>query len=106
MVCDAQCRNAIGSNKNLLVAWFLMASYQYYILDQSLISDELFDAVCKELLACWDYVHHMHKHLLLKSDLEAGTGHRLKAEDYPEMVKNAATFLLPVAHRGKRRGKK
>jgi len=70
-----------------LVTHYLMSCYLYYELDQQVYSDDQFDQLAKRLLRQWDSVEHMHKHLITKGDLEAGTGYAIK---YPNMVKGGA----------------
>jgi hypothetical protein len=67
------------------IAKYLMCSYAYYVEDKPLISDVEFDELSKWLLYNYDSVDHMHKHLVTKGDLEAGT----YLGKYPNMVKGA-----------------
>mgnify|MGYP003115600299 CR=1 FL=1 len=67
------------------IAKYLMCSYAYYVEDKPLISDAEFDELSKWLLYNYDSVDHMHKHLVTKGDLEAGT----YLGKYPNMVKGA-----------------
>lgn len=60
-----------------LYADYLFFSYLYYKKHTPLISDEVFDAICKELLANWEEVEHRFKYLTTKGDLEAGTGYAI-----------------------------
>jgi len=90
MNLDAEGRKIIGSDPNLIVPWFLMASYLYYHKNLSLFSDEYYDELSKELLSRWDQVEHRHKHLITKENLIAGSLYTLKEEDYPEICKSAA----------------
>lgn len=69
---------------------YLMASYCYYILHKSPITDEEYDQLAKVLLKYWDQFEHQHKHLVTKDDLDAGTLYALRRDDYPLMVQNAA----------------
>jgi len=62
-----------------------MCSYAYYVEDKPLISDSEFDELGKWLLENYDNVEHMHKDLVTKGDLEAGTF----LGKYPSMVKGA-----------------
>ena len=62
-----------------------MCAYAYYELDQPLISDTEFDMLAKEILDNWDNIEHMHKYLLTKDMLVAGT----YLGEYPNMVKGA-----------------
>lgn len=74
-------------NDNQLVTHYLMSCYLYYELDKQVYTDDQFDQLAKRLLRQWDNVQHMHKHLITKGDLEAGTGYAIK---YPERVKGGA----------------
>ena len=64
------------------IAKYLMCAYAYYKEDDPLISDAEFDELAKWLLENYDHVDHPHKHLITKSDLEAGT----YLGEYPNMV--------------------
>lgn len=77
-------------NANMMVPYYLMLSYLYYEKNISLIEDTEFDQLCKNLLEKFDEVKHMHKHLIDKTSLEAGTGYDLK---YTNMIKGAAMEL-------------
>tara|TARA_B100000925_G_C21877385_1_gene416902 strand:- start:423 stop:689 length:267 start_codon:yes stop_codon:yes gene_type:complete len=77
-------------NANMMVPYYLMLSYLYYEKNISLIPDTEFDELCKKLLDKFDEIKHMHKHLINKSSLEAGTGFDLK---YTNMIKGAAMAL-------------
>lgn len=79
---------------NAVVPWFLIASYLYYIHDLSILSDGLYDAMAKEMLRDWDLIEHVHKHLITKEDLDAGSLFRLRASDYPGSVRGAASRLV------------
>ena len=62
-----------------------MCAYAYYELDKPLISDTEFDLLAKDILNNWDNIEQMHKYLLTKDMLEAGT----YLGEYPNMVKGA-----------------
>ena len=62
-----------------------MCAYAYYEMDKPLIEDFEFDALAKEILENWDNIQHMHKYLLTKDMLEAGT----YLGEYPNIVKGA-----------------
>ena len=89
MLYDQQCIDAI-ENPNMMVPWYLMASYAYYEEDQPILSDGLFDGLAKRMLECWDNIDHLHKDLITTEDLEAGT---LLARDFPERIKGAVKHL-------------
>jgi len=75
----------------MLVPYYLMYSYLYYKKNESLISDNQYDNLCKDLLKNWDNINHIHKHLISKESLEAGTGYDLK---YTSMIISAAEQFL------------
>jgi NAD-dependent DNA ligase len=64
------------------IAKYLMCAYAYYQLDTNLIPDTEFDKLAKDILANYDNIEHMHKHLVTKKDLDAGT----YLGEYPNMV--------------------
>ena len=65
-------------NPNMLIPYYLMFSYLYYEKNISLIEDTEFDKLCSTLLEKYDSVEHMHKHLVSKESLTAGTGYDIK----------------------------
>jgi len=67
-----------------------MFSYLYYVKNISLIEDTEFDQMCKTLLGKLDSLTHMHKHLVKKESLTAGTGYDIK---YTNMIKDSAMLL-------------
>lgn len=93
-VLDGMCRVVMSSCPNGVIPWWLIASYLYYIHDMSILSDGLYDEMARDMLARWDKLNHMHKHLITKGDLETGSLYRLKAEQYPGMTKGAAAHLV------------
>jgi len=84
LLYDAKCLFSI-TNENMLVPWYLMAAYAYYEEDDPIISDSLFDRICKSILDNWDSIQHYHKKYLSKEMLEAGT----YIGDYPSIVAGA-----------------
>ena len=90
---DVTCQQLIESNHNLLVPWYLMASYLYYHEDVSLLSDSLYDRLCKQLDAEWDSIDHRHKRLVDRASLTAGTGYTIPRDDYPQMTRSCAKRL-------------
>lgn len=94
MNLDQKARELIAEGPNLIVPWFLMASYLYYHKSESLFSDTYYDELAKDLLSNWDSIEHSHKYLIPKEDLIAGSLYSLKANDYPTFCKGAAMYLL------------
>ena len=89
---DGECLYVVGGNRNMLVPWYLIASWAYYVCDSPLISDGLFDRLCRELEAEFDQVEHQHKPLVDRGWLPAGTC-GLAREAYPVTVRGAAAHL-------------
>ena len=77
-------------NENMLIPYYLMFSYLYYEKNISLIDDAEFDGMCKTLLNKLDSLTHMHKHLVKKESLTAGTGYDIK---YTNLIKDSAMRL-------------
>lgn len=94
---DGMCRTVMDSNPNNSVAWWLMASYLYYHHHISILSDELYDDMAKAMLEAWDDLEHMHKHLITKEHLRAGTLFDVAARDYPTLVRAGASQLVGTA---------
>ena len=65
--------NPITPSANLLVPYYIMMSYRYYVKDDPLVSDHLFDKTAKTLLEHWNIVTHFHKDYLSEDVLRAGT---------------------------------
>lgn len=75
-----------------LIHHYLLASYCYYQLSMSPMTDAAFDRLCKRLQERWDFIDGSvfpHKHLIDLESLEAGTC-MLAESKYPTMVKCSA----------------
>jgi|TARA_B110000211_G_C13948619_1_gene495075 NAD-dependent DNA ligase len=72
------------------IARYLMCAYAYYEENTNLITDAEFDQLAKDILANYDNIEHMHKHLVTKKDLEAGT----YLGKYPHMVVGATRDFM------------
>lgn len=87
---DGYVGGIIKSNANMLIPHYLMHSYLYYVMDDPVVSDAMFDTICKRLLAELDGLSHVHKPLVDPSLLVAGSGFNLQ---FPGMVAGAAQWL-------------
>lgn len=94
MLHDKLCDECIEKTPESAIAWFLMASYAYYVLDKPILTDACYDMLCMYINDNWLFLFHPHKDLISKEDLESGTGYYLKEEDYPTIVKNSARRLI------------
>jgi len=91
---DDLCKESIKNDPNVIIAWYLMASYVYYIQHtQSLLTDDLYDNLAKFIRLDWDKIEHRHKHLITQEDLAAGTLYNLKEAQYPRIVVGAIGHL-------------
>ena len=77
----------------MLIPYYLMFSYLYYEKNISLIEDGEFDDMCKTLSEKLDSLTHMHKHLVKKESLTAGTGYDIK---YTNLIKDSALKLKEI----------
>jgi len=87
---DDYAAEIFAENINMMVPWYLMASYAYYKKDEPILSDAFFDAMGKTMLEIWDDIDHYHKHFITVDDLQAGT----YLGDYPSRVEGALEELL------------
>ena len=94
---DDKCRAIIKTHPNAIVAWWLIASYAYYIHDKPILSDGLYDELAKTMLDRWSDIEHPHKHLITEENLKAGSLFNLSAEQYPSITKGAASQLIKSA---------
>lgn len=86
---DMYAAELFAKNVNMMIPWYLMASYAYYKEDKPIFSDGFFDNMAKTMLECWDDIEHFHKDLLTKEDLVAGS----YLGKYPERTKGGLRSL-------------
>jgi hypothetical protein len=86
---DDHAAKIFEKNINMMVPWYLMASYAYYIQDDAIFSDGFFDEMGKTMLACWNDIEHFHKDHISVDDLEAGTF----LGEYPSRVEGGLASL-------------
>lgn len=92
---ERKCLTDITGRPNMLVVWYLMASYLYYHRDESLLRDETYDRICKELLEKWGGITHYHRDFIRKEDLPAGTCF-LRLGSFPSIVKASASAMMKL----------
>jgi ABC-type uncharacterized transport system YnjBCD permease subunit len=91
---DAFARQCMAKYPAAHVSWFLMSSFIYYYHCSSLISDDLFEGICKWLERNIDTIEHPHKHLITHDMFAIGSAFALSYKDYPLRVRSAAMALL------------
>ena len=79
------------NNPNMLLSFYLMASYAYYSLGRPMMSDMEFEEVTKVLHEKYEEVTHPHKNLVPKSALACCTA---VGVEYPNIVKCSTMELL------------
>jgi hypothetical protein len=97
---DIPCLELIDNNPNLMVPWYLMAAYAYYVEDNPILSDNVFDKLAKRMLECWDKIDHFHKESITVDDLKAGTF----LGEYPSRVEGGVKQLREVYYGKKSAG--
>lgn len=90
---DQAAREAFKINPASAISFYLAASYLYYCRYTSILSDEVYDGICKWLLNNLDKLEHTNKNMVDKGALKAGTAYHIKAEDYPLRVRVSAEEL-------------
>lgn len=68
-----------------LVTVYMVASFCYHKLNETIISDEDYDQVCRRLISEYDSITHQHKSFLDKGALRAGSGFHIT--NYPTIVR-------------------
>lgn len=97
-ILDEELDRQITVQPNQIIKWFLMASWLYYINDISILSDERYDLLAKQIYDSWDDLSSMHKHVIRKDDLMCGSLYYLKDEDYPTIIVSLACDYADIEH--------
>ena len=82
---EKACMDICDDSINMYVPWYIMAAYAYYVDDDPIMEDALFDKIAKRILEHWDEIEHRHKSYLNKDMLVAGT----YLGDYPPQIEGA-----------------
>ena len=93
MMIDKIMREVTEDNINMTVPWYLMTSYAYYVEDDPLVSDGVFDRLSKKMIESWDTIEHFHKDHIKIDDLKAGTF----LGEYPSRVADAVDNIRQTA---------
>jgi len=92
IILDEECLDCCDLNLNMLVPWYLMASYAYYVEDNPILTDQVFDRLGRKMLNHWEDIDHFHKDRLSKDMLEAGT----YLGNYPSRVSGGLDSLRKI----------
>lgn len=87
--------NLSNLSPNGKYGWLLMASYLYYHEPcyDPIMTDHQYDALCKELLACWDEVTHRNKDLITLENLSSGSFYNVERVMYPRRLIEIAQLI-------------
>lgn len=96
---DKACSDIVDANINMSVPWYLMASHAYYVSDNPILSDRMFDRLVKIMINEWDNIEHMHKDCITLDMLSAGTF----LGSYPSRVQYAVEEIRETYDKRKRR---
>ena len=61
---EEKIKEILKKNINSIVPFYLMLSYGYYCLDESIVSDKFYDGLAKIFLGHYDKLKHRHKELI------------------------------------------
>lgn len=86
---EKACMDICDDSVNMYVPWYIMAAYAYYVEDNPILEDSMFDMLSKRLLEHWDEINHRHKSYLNKDMLIAGT----YLGEYPPITKGAVASV-------------
>lgn len=98
---DGQVRSLVVQRKVSPVAWWLMASYAYYVLNRSLFSDETFDWIGRYIKDNWDGIKHPNKRLIKRAATFSG----YYVKRYPTRIQAATWQLLDILDKETKYGK-
>jgi len=95
MLLDELSRKEFAKNKNSIIGFIIMASYLYYHKPDypPILSDHVYDRMCKYLLSNYDTIQHRLKYLIDKEDLSAGSLYKLGYNEYPYNIRLLAIEL-------------
>lgn len=79
---ETEASNVMADNPNMMIPFYLMASYAYYKQDNPIFSDSFYDELAKTMMSIWHAIEHRHKALITIDDLKAGS----YLGEYPSIV--------------------
>jgi len=75
-----------------MIPWYIMAAHAYYVEDDPIISDQLFDRLAKRIYNDWESLEHIHKDYLNPDMVRSGT----YLGEYPTRVKGAVKQVREI----------
>ena len=81
---DHKCLQICRNNNSAAVSWVIMASYAYYIEDDPILSDEVFDGLIKQLGNSFgEWATHPNAIYVTMDRIKAGSLFDVSADQYP-----------------------
>lgn len=93
MNLDHIARESYKQSPASIVFFVVLASYLYYIRDESILSDEVFDKMCK-LILDKGITHRLLSNLITEDRMRAGSLFDVKVQEYPDFIIEAGERLL------------
>lgn len=97
---DEKCRQDFRIKPSSCIGWYCAASYAYYVKDESLLSDPVFDKICLHMLTIWDTLEHRLKSFVPKESLSAGTGYNIAFSSFPNGFVSVIESLIKEIKNG------
>ena len=70
---EVKANKLIERDINMIVPWYLLASYAYYVENDPIFTDSFYDILSRKFKKEWKNINHFHKDLISLDDLSAGT---------------------------------
>ena len=93
MSLDKQAREAYNKSSSSIIYFIVLSSYAYYLRNESFLSDEVFDKMCK-LVLDKKITHKLLSHLITDDRMRAGSLFDVKAGQYPSFIASDAETLI------------
>jgi hypothetical protein len=93
MNLDNQARVAYKQSPASVIYFIVLSSYLYYIRDESVLSDEVFDKLCK-LVLDKKIKHKLLSSLITDDRMSAGSLFDVKSNQYPMFIVRDAETLI------------
>lgn len=93
MNLDNQARKSYKESTSSVIYYICLASYLYYLKNESVLSDEVFDKLCKLVLDN-KIKHKLLSHLITDDRMRAGSLFDVKANQYPVFIVRDAETLI------------
>jgi hypothetical protein len=94
LIYETEATKIMADNPNMMIPFYLMASYAYYKLDDPIFSDSFYEELAKTMIDVWEGINHTHKYLITLDALKAGS----YIGEYPSIVIGALESFKNAIH--------